>query len=955
MLALKTLLESRKSWLALLAAAIVLAVLLGSDTTAPTGVGAHPCDANLDPPDIHNDFLGVPCSEGGHDDPHENIIEVDGGRDRELELLVYPPGDRTTYVSDGGRIEISLPEFDLTGVELDTLPSKIKLDDSGDGTEVSPTDASVSEEILTLTLPANNDLADVAGEFLRIRIEKGTGILTPETPSGFDEESEGYLVGITFLGNPGTADDVLTKDRNIVVVRNPVNSTVPGATVRLELESYANVEIGSNEEIVLDFSGPSEDASFDIPTTIDKTRFKIRSAETFDPADVLVQRDRVTLTVPEDKVVTGMHDFSISISQLARIKNPIAAGNRVITISSFVPHYERDEIRAVIRRTTTVSPSEGPRGSQFTLEGKGHAQGTVTVFEADADENEQTALIEAGETLASVKTVRGSFRVTLTAGGEPGEQIYKVWTRDSNGAIDSAAFNIRSAMSFEPSTVGIGDAFKITIVDWEDDEDRPGHRPEVAAVHIGGVQAYVATPFERDGCLDYEGLHFADPKTRIVPFEVKVPKDVPPGEQTVSVFDHEELEHYDSDGRLVSNLQPCDELGQQTSGLNAGKFDFTAKVRRDPKALVEKTVEVVTKSLTVTPSTAVRGQKVTITSTEFTERAGSDDCPNTSFQGDICSITVNGEDVPEDPSRFEVSHNGDFSATVTVPLGAHSGENEVRVLGADGSLGTGSLTVPEPAITLDSPEGQRGSEVVVTGSGFVANAIVQVTYGGADEYVGFEQTDSRGNFELSFPVPLTAAIGRTQKVTAVMQGQGQEGPFTAEADHTPPAAAITTSPDLVIAGDVLTVHGENFPPFAQVRPVEFAGRLVTSLQNASTSRTGAFEMEIRVFPVELGNQTLRVEVSGVVVTHIVEIGSPPLSGPPARVFAELVGAGVLERVWYLDRPTQEWFFYDPDQSFSEFSNLTEVKRSEVYYIQLSAPHRFQGESLVAGLNAIAIR
>ena len=55
----------------------------------------------------------------------------------------------------------------------------------------------------------------------------------------------------------------------------------------------------------------------------------------------------------------------------------------------------------MIRRTTTVKPLEGPRGSEFTLEGKGYAQGTVTVFHGNDDE------IDPGETLASAKTSRG--------------------------------------------------------------------------------------------------------------------------------------------------------------------------------------------------------------------------------------------------------------------------------------------------------------------------------------------------------------------------------------------------------------------------------------------------------------------------------------------------------------------------------------------------------------------
>ena len=184
-------------------------------------------------------------------------------------------------------------------------------------------------------------------------------------------------MGIAF--SDGVPSPFLTKDENFVVVKNPVSSTEPGATVRIDLATHANAPIGSNEEITVDFSGPSADTDFILPSTIATSRIKIRSVETFDPADVLVQGERVVLTVPDGKQVEK-GDFTISFSQLARIKNPFVAGNRTITVSSFVPGFQDDEITAVIRRMTTVSPSEAPRGAEFTLQGKGLPEGNCNNF-----------------------------------------------------------------------------------------------------------------------------------------------------------------------------------------------------------------------------------------------------------------------------------------------------------------------------------------------------------------------------------------------------------------------------------------------------------------------------------------------------------------------------------------------------------------------------------------------
>ena len=939
--------KSRGLWVVLLAAAVLLAALLTAGVFAPSGVWATLCDENTPQDEQHRDFHNTPCVESGHDDPHVVLFEVDGGRDRKLEFWAFPPVP-TGYLDAGDRIEITLLNFDLTNTNFSTVSDdgmggttghpygRIVIADTGDFAAVSAQSATVSGQSLILTLPDSlADIADGPGEHLIITIERGAGILTPETPRGFDEVEEGHPVTITFVDADGGMAPVVSEDRNIVVVNNPISSTVPGATVRMELHTYANMEIGSNEEIVLDFSGPSEDASFGMPATISPSRIKIRSQDTFDPADVLVQGGRVTLTMPDDKIVTP-GEFTISISQLASIRNPFAAGTRVIRISTFVPHYEPDEIIAVIRRTTTISPLEGTRGSRFKLQGKGYAPGTVTVF----DGGDET--IHPGETLASVKTSRGSFAVDLEARGNPGEAKYKVWTRDSNGAIDSVVFDIRSSISLEPASVSIGAKLKVTISDWEDG------RQEVAGVRIGGVVAFTATPVEYQNCFEYPQAHYAN-SSGVVSFDVAVPQGVPPGEQTVAVFGHDALEHYYENGQQdngpIPDRRACVDLNPGTSRGPATGRGVIARLKDEANALVERTVEIGTHPLTVNPSAAVRAQRVTIVGSGFEPSAGND----------IHAISINGLPVAENLAQFEVSHNGDILATVTVPTGARTGENEVRMVGTDGRLATGTLTVPVPAIELESPQGQRGTLVTATGSGFAANGVVRVSYGNGDEFVGLGQTDSKGNFELAFNVPLTAAIGRTNKVTALMEVQAEDGSttrLTAEASHSPPAGTIETSPDKVFPGETLTVRGKNFPPFAQVRPIEIAGRAVPPAPSVSTSKDGSFEARIRVPAMGLGLQTLRVEVSGVVVTHVLEIGLPPLSGPPARVFAELVGAGVLKRVWYIDRPTQEWFFYDPDPSFSELSNLTEVKRSEVYFIQLSAPHEFQGELLVAGWNFI---
>lgn len=874
--------------------------------------------------------------------PLRTIIEVDGGRSSEMEFEVNPPS--AAYLDENDEIEIALPsDFILPSP---VAADKIGLSGSGDprtANPIRPTAAApISGNALTLTIPAG--VADRVGtnEHLVITIERGSGIVAPETPVGFDDPDDGYPVTVTFIDVNNNAEEgvrVDAKDENIIVVKNPVSSTVPNARIRIELVTHAEAPIDGSQEITVDFSGPSPDSEFNLPSTITKTRITIRPAgeSSFSPSDVLVQGARVNLTLPEDKSVPA-GDYTISFSQLANIRNPFAAANRIITVSSFVPGDQLDEITAVILRTTTVSPLEGPRGSQFTLEGKGYAQGTVTIYHDEDGDQE----IDPGETLDSKKTSRGAFTVKLNALGpfevrdpEGGQEIrvYSVNTRDSNGVTDSAEFVITSSIEFQPASAKIGSKVTMTIFDWDDYE-----HDYVAAVSISGIPVFVADVSDEKG--RYEGCYRIDDgyeigDDRSVSLTFEIPAGVPPGEQTVSVFDVLELELRDYSPEGEPPAEPCPNGG-------GSSFNGRALIKEGATPITAATIEIGTQSLVITPETAVRGQRVTLRGSGFTRRVGGVNCPETGSASEICSITVNGVPVVEDLSQFEVAHDGSVSMTVTVPTGARTGENEVQVTGWDNTLGAGTLTVPAPSITLTPTQVQRGEQVTVRGSGFAANGTVLLDYG--NETVGAGQSDGRGSFKLLFRVPLGVDIGQEYRVTAVMKMEGHDG-LEASAAHSAPEATITTSPEWVSSGEVVTIRGENFPSFALVRPVRFGNREITPVPNISTDRNGSFEIEFEVQGIALGDQTLRVEVSGVVVTHVVEVAEPPLSGPPYRVFRDLIRSGVLLRVWYLERSTQQWYFFDPGPEFAEFSNLEQVPPGEVVWIHLSAPHEFQGKQL----------
>ena len=900
--------------------------------------------------------------------PPRNDVEVDGVRDQELELRVYPiSGDTGINIEGGDIVEITLPEFDLSGAALNSigLRGKIKIhgseEASSDGVAPKTVEVNTQARKLTLTLPDSPPVSHGVGEYLVITIEKEAGILAPTTPRGFDDPDYGYPVSISIIDRdtgqpiPGFED---TRD-NIVVVNNPLSSWVPSAIVRVELVANAEADIGPGEEIVVDFSGPSDDSEFSVPSSITSTRvtidpdpadrknIPIADKATFSPSDVLVQGARVILTIPSGespkRITEG--EFKITFSNLARIRNPSAAGTREILVSSFVQGDLLDRITAVILRTTTIDTLEGPRGTEFTLEGKGYSRGTVTIYEGDDN------IIDPGETLASVETVRGAFDVDLVARGEPGDLVYLVRTKDSEGIDDEVEFIIKSGMFFQPSTARVGSPLKITIADWQD-PDR-----DVAAVSIAGETAHLPQVSEYANCFDYTSVFSADAE-RLLSLEVEVPRHVPGGNQTVAVYDHEQLDHLDEDGNVLDKPACADLAAGQTRGSRRSG-DVTVRLKDEPIAIIKDTIEIDTQDVVLTPGTAVRGQRVTITGSGFTRASrGSDH---------IDSVWIGGLKVRDDHSGFEVGSNGNIAFSVTVPLGVAGGRNEVRLEGTDNTLGQATLTVPEAAITLVPREGQRGTELTVIGTGFIAKEPVILSY--HSDAVVTNRTvqlagsgllaDAQGGFELTIDVPITAEVGKEHLVTAMAEvdARGETASLEAEALHFVTQAEITTAPESVSPGDHLTISGENLPLFTLVGSIRIAGIDVTPATEVATDEEGSFETRVLVPQIEFGDQTLLVQVAGVVIPLIIEVAPPPLSGPPGQVFKEPIKVGALQAVWHYDNATQAWSLFDPNlpEDVSDLNDLDQVTSGDIVWIRLNASMYFQGGLLTEGWKLISLK
>ena len=954
----------------LLLAAGIIAALIGVVFSFSPRVQAHPCA--FGGTDMHQDFQtrSVSCSAPTHQDIHEHTIEVDGGRDRELVFKAYLPDETKYYDNANDSIVIRFHRsFDL--------PDALTLTESGNNLITIGRSGSTgtvpiknqgraipNDNTKELTFDGATDFPDKdnpalsSAEYITITIKAGTGIETPETPQGFDnfEDEKPYEVFISFVNGDTQDEEIQAQDKNYVIVKNPISSTVPNAAVRVELHTHAEETISTTDDIVVDFSGPSADSGFILPSFISTSRIQVRYTEeggapkNFNPSEVLLQGERVIFPVPlkgDDTRIAFSGDYTITFSNLARVKNPFSAGIKTIKVSSFVIGDEEDIIEAVVRRTTTVDPQTGPRGSEFTLEGKGYAAGTVTVYHDANTPPNQEREIDPGETLASVKTVRGAFSVKLTARGKLGEANYEVTARDSEGEEVSIPFIIRSSMSFEPLTVSHGSSLTIIISDWEEE------RNDVVAVQIAGKRVFIADAYEYDTCIDHPNSPPRDPQGRVT-LTVPVPTEIPPGEQTVAVFDHAQLDYSYMSTPVIK--RDCHGLTDAEKGNFLRELTQT-EIKDDPIALTKATVEIEGLPLTLTPSTAARGQRVTITGSGF----------SSSVRGSnhIDSVWIGGKRVDNDNSGFVVGSNGDIAFTVTVPLDVANGPNEVLIEGDDHALGQAVLTVPQATIVLNPSMGQRGADFTISGSGFIANSVVLITYGAGvgapqeETQLELALADNQGRFELLFQVPFAAAVGKRHLVKAV--GESSNGGVTAtveaEASHLIPWANITTTPDSVSPGDRLSISGQNLPSFARVGPITIEGIQVLGKAGAATDENGSFETDVLVPNLDFGDQTLVVHVEEVVVPHIIVVAPPPLSGPPSQVFKELIRDGSLSAIWHYDNATQSWSVFDPLLSgeTASLNDLAVVASGDIVWVNLIRPQQFQGAELTAGWNLIALK
>jgi len=727
-----------------------------------------------------------------------------------------------------------------------------------------------------------------------------------------------------------------------IVVALDTNKNVPdtpgaGATYTMSFRNHEAL-IAQSGQMYIQFS-----ATVGVPSSIEKERITISQSSggvsnpVFDPEVTADQYGQpiIIITVgdtnPGTAAIDNLEAYAepvsiagqttntnsghvLQFSKLAGLTNSNYSSNSPTWGGTWVK-MSQDGVTYGTARTFTVkrwlqlSGTSGAKGKVLTLTGKAFEDGGTANVWLDADSD---GVIDSGETSLGTSDTTisgGSFTASFTVGDNFIVGANSINAIDGNGTsaappyilasprIGAQKFTKRGSISVSPTSASRGQTIAITIDDFGGSATADG---VVSNVTIGGSGATVAA-----------GTAYTDSDGY---FYIAVPATTPLGSQTVS-------------------LTAAGESSRTSSITIIGGF-----------------------AITVSPTTGVANQTITVSGSGF--KGGSSVTANT--------ITVGA--VTATHSAITVDDSGNLITTFTMPAGDTddasgtlriAGDHEILVTDSTGRIGIVNITVPAKAITLDPTTSRRGSIVGVTGTGFSASTTVTIYHGSTT--VATVTTDSAGNLPAgtTFTVPSSALIPSTNTVTATVGTPTSGTNRSAYAYHTVPGASITISPATAYSGETITVSGLDFPGFVSLGTLQIGTVSALPTPAPATASDGSFTASVLVPALGTGTQTVLISAGGTSANLPITITTAPVvavvtSNATETTFADDIAADNLVRVWRFSNETQDWAFFDPRPAFAAANDYTSASTGDIVWVNVTAETTFQGATLYAGWNLIAL-
>jgi len=683
---------------------------------------------------------------------------------------------------------------------------------------------------------------------------------------------------------------------------------VPASIAKSTVSISTGQTTGGVSNPLLDPTVDEQEVAFDSYVGVSDTIVKLALGDTVPNS---------TTTVENIEANTGK-THTITFSSAAGITLPTAAhatNNQIrISTDSGANWSTVKDIDTEIE--LNLSATSGARGKTVTVTGKGFsATGDATVW-IDSNDNTGDAVgtIDTGEYVieSGITVSGGKFEIEFTTDVNFDVGAENINAVDGTGGSPSTVptFTTYGIVTTDLSSVARGANLKISVAQWSAADT-------ITKVSFGAASNTTTTDAA------------ATPNTT-------VPHDLGAGKTSGSFYVKVPVE----------------------TPLGSQKVTVTGTTEGSPTARYT-TVEITGAPVTVSPSTGVDGQEVTISGSGFT--AGSS----------ISTVSVGGVSVEYLSSgglatttavtTVSADNSGNLTASFLLPNDAilrTAGDHKIIITDSGSRTGEVMVTVPGRTLTLDKVESKRGSTVNATGTGYKAKASITISYTNSGSStavtVGTATADALGNWAGSFLVPSTASIPSSNTVTAAAASGSSK-----TATHSLPGASISSDMTSQSTGETFTLSGDSFPSYVSVTTLSVGGIDARPSPAPATDGDGNFSASVMVPGLSSGTHAISVTAGLVTASASIEVVSTiaavaSASTATADVFADSIAADNLVRVWKFDNSEQSWSFYDPRDAFADANTLTNTATGDIVWVNVTGDETFQGETLTAGWNLIAL-
>ena len=584
------------------------------------------------------------------------------------------------------------------------------------------------------------------------------------------------------------------------------------ATGQYTIQTTANTKLDVGQRVFVSFNSSTK-----VPASIDVANVKIKASsltgggtgdELRSAGAVTVSGNEVRITVPDMDSGTGsgsIGDDGIAAGSTLTITFLQAAG--IVNANDSTPSTDYTVAVWTDSETTSVASSSYSITASVSLSATSGAQGdviTVTGVGFDANCTTCSIFLTTGSVNIGSGAIdaNGSFSGSFTASAAtlPGGTI-SVIDAVGNSVTSSSSFTQIAGATPRSTSASPGASVSVDLVDYT----------ATAVIDNGKGTTVSGTPAANSPASSFT-IPTGGSSSTLTPYVFVVPTSVASGTHLIVIT----------------------ETG---AGTKSASFNL----------------EVVSRTLTVTPNPAAIGQSITVSGTGFTADGTIDSS----------ALTTNDSGVLNADSSITIDSGGAWSFAGRVPtieaLADNSG-TAITITATDGTLsGTSSgFNRTARALTLDPTTASAGVAITVSGTGMtvdtteISTVTAQVTVAvSAGSLVGTTQfpVNSDGTWSGTVTVPTTATVG-TLTFTATDNAAALNADNTtnrvATAALTVPAGTVTVDPASASTGTTVTVSGLNFPPSTTASVLTFAGASALPVGGLTTDADGSFSVTTEV-------------------------------------------------------------------------------------------------------------